>query len=462
MRRYLLLFTFLTYCTSIFAQEGHEIKVTIDGYEEETLTLAYHLANKQYIKETAQRQANNSFVFQGEEPLESGIYMLVFAPDNQTSEFLVDKDEQHFSLTLDYNNLESGVSSSGGENQIYFDYLLFLNEQRKEAAIIQNKHDTSLDEDDQEKKLEALDIKVSAYQKQLINDHPQSFTTAIIKGWQPLDYPEFDGSESERQTKAWRYTQKHWFDNIDLSDERLLRTPILFSKVDYFINKLQVQHPDTIIVAIDHVLKLMESSDEIYQFFVIHFLNEYAKSKIVGMDAIYVHIAEMYYTDGKAPWVEKEQLEKILDNATRLKPLLIGKTAPDIRLQDRNGPVYNLHDIQGAYTVLYFWDTDCEICKEKDTELQQVYNKFKHKGVKILAVCTNNKSELQQCWDYVDEEELNGWIHTTDPSDQNSISVTYDLRTSNPHTYLLDQDKTIISKRIDGTQLSEILERLTE
>ena len=61
------------------------------------------------------------------------------------------------------------------------------------------------------------------------------------------------------------YTREHYFDHIDLSDPRMLRTPFLFQRVDYYINKLQVRHPDTLAQAIDEVLRQMEPAEETYQ-----------------------------------------------------------------------------------------------------------------------------------------------------------------------------------------------------
>lgn len=341
MRLFSSLFLLLALCLPAFSQNGHEIKVSPKGYQEDVLYLVYHYGNKQYVKDTVYRQADNSFVFKSDEPLEPGNYMLLFAPDNQIFDFLIDKPEQHFSLSFDYDNMLETVelANSSDENKRFFGYLKFLAAQRKEVEAIQSEDSGSSDGDqvsaDQQKRLDAINTKVGAYQQKLITDHPDSFTAAIVKASLPIDYPDFEGTESEKQAKAWRHAQKHYFDNINLADDRLIRTALLHARVDYFVQKLQVQHPDTISATIDYLLSQMPTAGENYQYFVIHFLNQYAKSKVVGMDAVYVHMAEKYYTNGKAPWTEPEQLEKILDNAARLKPLLIGKTAPDLKLQKR-------------------------------------------------------------------------------------------------------------------------------
>ncbi|GAB5523032.1 MAG: hypothetical protein Roseis2KO_09040 [Roseivirga sp.] len=464
MRSLFSLLFLTSLCFPGLAQSGHEIKINLNGYEEDVLYLAYHLGNKQYVKDTSRRNADDSFVFEGDEPLDAGNYMLVLAPDNMTFEFLVGEHEQRFGISLDHDNMMETVELAGPskENELFFDYLKYLTERREEAKVIQGESSASSDgSDDQEQqqKLNALNEKVIAYQKKLITENPETLAAGIVKASMDINYPDVEGTESEKQFQLWRYAQKHFFDNIDLADERLLRTPMLHSKVDYYINKLQVQHPDTINQAIDQLLAQMKPSAEAYKFYVIHFLNEYAKSKIVGMDAVYVHMVEQYYTNGRAPWVEASQLEKILDNAARLKPLLIGKTAPNIELSGRDGKTFNLHDVEAEYTVLYFWRYDCDHCKESTPDLAKFHKEFKDKGVKMLAVCTKEASELEGCWAYADENELDGWILASGTPGQSLEKGPFHVQ-STPLIFVLDKNKVIKSKRLGASQLAEVMGRL--
>lgn len=455
----LLLLTSL--CFPGLSQSGYEIKINLNGYEEDVLYLAYHLGDKQYVRDTSRRTADNSFVFQGDEPLDAGNYMLVLAPDNTTFEFLIGENEQHFGLSLDHDNMMETVELTGKskENQVFFGYLKYLTERREEAKAIQSESSASSDgSDDQEQqqKLNALNDKVIAYQKKLITENPELLAAGIVKASMDIDYPDVDGTESEKQVKLWRYAQQHYFDNIDLADERLLRTPLLHGKVDYYINKLQIQHPDTLSLAIDQLLSQMKPAAETYKYYVIHFLNEYARSKTVGMDAVYVHMAEQYYTNGKASWLESDQLEKILDNAARLKPLLIGKTAPNIELADREGEAFNLHDVEAEYTVLYFWRYDCDHCKKSTPDLAKFYKEFEDKGVKMLAVCTKEANELEGCWAYADENKLDGWIMASRAPGQSLENGPFQVQ-STPLIFVLDKNKVIKSKRLGASQLAEVI-----
>ena len=449
---------------NLLAGNGYEIKVKIDGFKQDELYLAYHYGHKTYIKDTTQIKQNDHFIFSGDEALPGGVYMIVVPPNNHNFEILIDKNEQHFSLSTNIDDLTGSIQFQGNasDNQLFYEYLNFLSEHRPLADELNNKKENLKDQESEIKKidaeLEALNVKVQSYQNDLISKHPTSLSAAIIKSNMPVDLPEFKGSKEDIDYQKWRYMQKHYFDNINLSDSRLLRTPFLFSRIDTYVQKLQVQHPDTLAIAIDQILKTLEPAEESFKFYLIHFLNQYAQSKMVGMDAVYVHLVKNYYANGKAPWTEATQLNKILENAKTLEPLLIGKTAPDFKATKPDNSTINLHDINSEFTVLYFWRYDCGNCKKQSAELKTFYEQYKNKGVTILAICNKYTDEVEGCWKYMEEKELGDWIHTADPYNKAKISTIYNIK-STPQIYLLDKQKKILSKQISAFQLAEVLDR---
>lgn len=462
--RTLFFFFAILFCTSTWAQAGHDIKVTIKDYDQPELYLAYHLGDKQYIKDTVKIDSDGAFHFKGEETLEGGVYLVVMAPDNNFFQILIDDKNQHYALTTSKDNPAEHISfTNTTDNQLFYDYLAYINAQRPEAERM-NKELEAAGEAEKEALLKAqaaLNDKVLAYQQKMIKEHPKTLTAAIIRANLPFDTPEFEGDEQEQQLKRWRYTQKHYFDNIDLGDARLLRTPFLFGRIDYFINKLQVQHPDTLALAVDQVLEKLKPAQESFKFFLVHYLNEYAKSKIVGMDAAYVHLVDNYYKTGLASWTDEESLEKILESSDKLKPLLIGKIAPDILMQKKDGTKISLHDVKSEYTILYFWRYDCGHCKESTPHMKAFYEKFKDKGVTIFAICTKFTDEVGGCWDYVEDNGIQDWLHTVDPYHQSRFSKIYDIR-STPQIFVLDDKKEILSKRIGAEQLEELMDKIIE
>jgi peroxiredoxin len=444
---------------------GYEIKIQINGFKQKEIYMAYHLGEKQYIKDTIKQQADGSFLFKGDSPLESGIYLVVLPPDNNYFQLIIEKNDQYFSVTTDAADPSKNIQTKGSiENKLFYGYMNFLAEKRPQSEALNNRlkeEKDSLKMQELTDAIDKIDQEVEDFQFNFIQNNANTFTAAIIKANTPLKLPDFSGTEEEQQREAFYYNRDHYFDNLDLSDGRFLRTPFLFERINTYVSKLQVQVPDSLIKAIDLVLAKTKNASESYRYFAVHYLNEYANSKFVGMDAVYVHLAEKYYASGQAPWVDSTQLAKIVENAVSLKPILIGKTAPNIKMQLRDGSPVTLHDIKSPYIVLYFWRYDCGHCKESTPDIKAFYEEYKNKGVKIFAVCVKFNDEIGDCWKYVDENQLDGWIHAVDPYLRSKFYSLYNVKTT-PQIFILDKNKKIISKGIGAPQLKEVMGKIME
>lgn len=449
----------------VSAQAGYNIRVTINGYDQPELYLAYYLGDKQYIQDTVARSADGSYTFSGDEPLPGGMYLVVMAPDNNFFQILVDDQNQRFRVWADKTDPLKDTRFEGSlDNDLFYNYLRYLGEQRPKADELQKQIDaeTSVKKKERlEADLKALNEDVASYQRKVVANHANTLTAAIIRANMPADVPAFEGDEKEVEIKRWRWTQQHFFDQINLGDPRLLRTPFFFQRIDTYVQKLNVQHPDTLIWVVDEVLRRVQPAPETFKFYLVHFLNFYAQSKYVGMDAVYVHLVDTYYSKGMAPWVEEEQLQKIMDNANTLRPLLIGRIAPDLRLQRRDGTPVSLHEVKSPYTILYFWRYDCGHCKESTPIMKTFYENFKDKGVTMFSICTKTRDEIPGCWDYIDTNGIGDWLHTVDPYMRSRYNSIYDIR-STPQIYILDANKRILYKRVGAEQLEGIFNQLLE
>ncbi|MBI1223705.1 MAG: redoxin domain-containing protein [Bacteroidetes bacterium] len=478
MKQFLTLVTLLLAVPAIvFSQKvGYQIKVKIDGFDQKEAYLGYYFGDKQYLKDTAYVEADGKFYFEGNEKLAAGMYLIVLPPDNQFVQLLVDDDNQWFSVETKLSDLAGSIKVTGSEdNKRFYDYLKFISDRRPKADDLRKQLEEAKGDEKKKAKLEekikVLDEEVMGYQKDLVAKYPKSMTARVIKANMPLDPPKFEGEEKERDLKAFYWMREHWFDNLDLSDPKMVRTPFLFPKVNHYVEKMTVQHPDSIIISVDKVLKKMQPAEENFKFYLIHFLNEYAKANIVGMDAVYVHIAQKYYKTGLAPWTDEDQLKKIIENADRLDPLLIGKVAPNIEMQTQKGDKIWLHDFKSPLTVLFFWDPDCGHCKKAMPEMVKFAKDYKDKGVAVFSICTSlatrddegnlSLKEVDKCWSAIEERDMNVFFNTVDPYHRSRYKAVYDIKTT-PQIYVLDADKTILSKRLGADQLPEVIDHILQ
>jgi thiol-disulfide isomerase/thioredoxin len=256
----------------------------------------------------------------------------------------------------------------------------------------------------------------------------------------------------------WRFYKTHYWDNVDLNDDRLLRTPIFHNKLNYYYTKTLMQIPDSLIVEGDQFLSKMKPSTDLFKYSLVYMLNEMAKSKLMGFDAVYTHLVNKYYAKGYAPWVDSTQLYKIIERGRILEPLLIGKKARNLTLQDTTLKSYkSLYDVKADFTILAFWDPDCGHCKKEIPRLAEIYRKMKADkiSVEVFSPGIFDIAEFDKWTSFLRENNLN-WINVCDPYHQNNYRYEWDIQ-STPQLYILDKNKLIKAKRIGVENIEDFI-----
>ncbi len=460
-----LLFSLLA-VSATFAAKGHKIRVKLENYPEKELILGFYYGDKPYVKDTVTLGADGYFSFEADTLLPCGVYLLVLKPDNSFIQFAVPADDQDFTMTTDVKNSVEKMKFKGSDdNDIFYDYLRFLAKLRPEAdtlrAHLELVRKVVADSTRLANQLNDMDKQVKKFQADVLTKYPNTITAKIVRASIEPEAPEFKGDDKAVLLQKREWYRTHFFDNVDITDICLLRSPVMNPKIEQYIQKFTVQHPDSLIRAVDFVLSKLKPTPDNYKFYLIQLLNFYAKSNIVGMDAVYVHIAEEYYCKNGANWTKKEDLEKICDNAARLKPILIGKIAPNIIVKDRNDQPAELWKVDADYTVLFFWDPECGHCKKAAPFMVEFANKFKDRNVKVFAVCTAKGDKGPECWKSVEEKGFSDFLflNTYDPYLSSRYSSFYDVRVT-PQIFILGRNHEILMKRIGAEQLSEVMEQV--
>lgn len=460
----LLICGFLSFAGSADARSGYNITLELENFNEKEIILASYYGSSNKIVDTFPVNKKGIIELKGTEPLKGGSYLIILPPENKYFELVIDK-EQHFSLKCDINNPVETMKVKGSEeNRIYYEYLNYMASKRLEADVINKEMESAKTDEEKEKinaKKDVLDDDVTKYFNKLLEEYPHNIIALVIKAAKPpVKIPEELQGEEVDDTKRYLYYKQHYFDNFDLGDERLLRTNFFHKRVEYYMKNLTPQVPDSINVSVDYILKPMKKDGELFKYYLVHFLNKYAKSKIVGMDAVYVYIIRNYYQKGLASWTDEETLEKIIKTANELEPILIGKQAPNIRLKQKDGTPLAISDIETDYTILYFWDADCGHCKKASPDMIAFQDKFSKKGVTLLGICTEYRDEVKKCWETIDEREYN-WLNLVDPFLQSRYKTLYNIK-STPQIFVLDKNKKIIMKRIGAEQLNDVMDKIIE
>ena len=141
------------------------------------------------------------------------------------------------------------------ENKVFLAYIKYLGDNKTKAATLTQQRSTLKEDSEEYKKMtdeiQAISSEVLAYQKQLIADNSDKLVSKIVNMSLEVVVPDAPKDEAGNIIDSnfrFKYYRDHFFDNVDLKDDRLVNTPIFHNKIDtYFSKRMMIQHWDTVI-----------------------------------------------------------------------------------------------------------------------------------------------------------------------------------------------------------------------
>ncbi len=457
-------------------KEAFNISVTLKGFPNQKFYLGYYFGDKQYLRDSGSTDANGKISFKGDEPLEGGIYLIATAQKSLMFDFVV--TEQFFSLETDSSDFIKNMKVKGStENEVFFTYTRYTSVKGKRAYELdeQIKAAKAAKDTATQNKLEAEYRKITSdlmeYRKELMKAHPNVLLSKIFRIMTDIDIPE-----APRNAKGdiidsnfqYQYYYKHYFDNFDWADERIVRTPVFHGKLEGFMKRLTPQIPDSIIKSADIVLGKAAAGKENFKYCLFWITNHYETSQFMGMDKVFVHMVDNYYAKGKAFWADETVIAKMQDRANNLRNNLLGNKGPNLTMLDSSFVYHSLYNLRAKYTLLVFWDAGCGKCKEELPKLKKIFNEYNPAGKekptkpgtlpepKFFDIYGVSLTPNVEDWkSYLRENKL-PWLNVYDPSNETGFRRLYDIY-STPVLYILDENKKIIAKRISADQIQEII-----
>ena len=460
----ILLFAVLSLTVlSLSLGQGYKITVKVNGLSEDTLLLGYYYGKYQYVRDTVALDKFGKGVFETKDTVGGGIYFIVM-PNKNFIEFVLDK-EREFSIEADTADLVKSVKAKGSaDNTSWFAYKVFIADRGAKIDALGKTHKRLQDAGKEdsvkilEQQMKDINTEVADYKNKFIKNNPKSLVSRIFDCSREPEIPETPVLPNGRKdsTFAYRYFRAHFWDMYDFTDDRLLRTPIYHAKLDQYLTKVVPQIPDTLIAEIDVIIEKTRPNKEVFKYTVWYLTHYYETSQVMGMDAVFVFLADKVYRPGDAFWVSDNVNKKILEHADKLKPNLIGKVAPELILLGLDNQLISMHSIPATYTILYFWDPSCGHCKTETPKLVDYYNKVKDTmDMKVYSVCSD--TNLTAWRNYVTEKKMEAFINVNGTrTAKGNFHDLYDIF-STPVVYILDSKKRIIGKKIPVDQIANFL-----
>lgn len=459
---YLMMCLFMT--LNVNSQEKLAIDFSIDNYYNDTLLIAYYYGDRQLISDTLMNTKDDPiFHWRKDSLVYQGMYLAVTLPDREYIQFLVPESDQAFKVNTDAIDMSKMQIDGSEENTLFLNYVGFISKQKSEVedikARLNNPFSSEQEKLEAEAMLERVDETVANYIEQISDQHPNSITALILNSNKAIDFPEFEGTEQERKIKQYVYYKENYFESINTKHPAIFKTPILDQRFNYYLEKLTPNHPDSIITTVDYLLGLLETGSEPYRFYLSSYLTKYANSKIVGMDKVYVHIADKYYSPEKSPWIDEENLLLIKDNADDIRPVLLGNQVPDVMFYDEHNNPVKISDLDYTLLVLLFWAPDCGHCKKTMPDFVEFEEAYRDKDIKVLAVCTKHKEKTKTCWETIPEKNMTNFVNVADEFHRSRFKIKFNVKTT-PKVFVLDKERTILMKNIGIDQIPSVIDEL--
>jgi peroxiredoxin len=123
-----------------------------------------------------------------------------------------------------------------------------------------------------------------------------------------------------------------------------------------------------------------------------------------------------------------------------------GAQAPDFTLEALDGQAISLRDFKGKVVFLNFWATWCPPCKAEMPAMEQLYRKFKEKGLVVVAV--NQYDEKGKVMRFVAD---GGYTFPVPLDSEGVASDKYKVRFL-PITFIIDREGKLIGQVVGMRQ----------
>jgi thiol-disulfide isomerase/thioredoxin len=449
--------------------KGTNIKITVKGLENTKMILANYFGDKQYVKDTIEIDKKSMAWVHYDSLLPGGVYLAVFpALGNRYFEFII--NEPAFQLETDTLDLTGHLKVTGSEeNKLFYQDMKFLGEKRTQSDSLSKLYKAAKDPKDKDNyraQLTAIDKEVKAKRNDVISNNPNLFYTKLLLAMKDIDVPDAPRDSTGKikdSTWQWRYYKSHYWDYVDLKDDRLLRCPVFHTKLKTFMSQTVVQTPDSIIAGGEEVLSKTNYKNDMYRYILTYIFNEAANSKIMCFDEVYVYFGDKYFCHAEfTPWIDTTKRFKICDRVQRLKPVLCDKQAQRLILPADSTEMQwkSLYDIKAKYTILAFWDPDCGHCKKEIPVLSEAYHNLKKLGIDVEGYCPAiMEIEAYKDWiEFIKKNNLD-WINVCDAHRHSNFRFEWDIQ-STPQIYILDKNKVIKARRIGADQVEDFIRHL--
>ena len=431
-----------------------DFSIKIDGLQDGTSFLIGYYAENHFRTDSSVIK-NQTISFKNDEGFAQGVYY-VSLPTQEFLQIILSED-QKFEMTTSLDDLVANMRVKGStDNEILFDNLRYEAQYNPSfqdiSARMKKLSDKSSTEYKQlEKEKIALENERKNHLDEIFRKHKKSFFSQFKKsGQNPKVRSELSNDEM-----VYFYRNEFW-DNVDFSDRRLLRTPVIINKLKRYFKELTPQNPDSIFKYAQKLIDRTLAHPEYYRFFVNWVAIQYEPTKCTLMDpeSVFVNMIQNYFTRERAFWADSMEVFALHQRSNEMAQSLVGLKGPNVISTDPDGNEKSIYEMTADYIVVYLYNPTCEHCMKETPQLVSWYNQWKDKGRDVYAIAIDTNEEEWK--NYVKEKNMS-FTNVYDPTNR-SIYAKYYVDIT-PEVYVLNKERTIIGKNLKVNQINTIIDR---
>lgn len=201
------------------------------------------------------------------------------------------------------------------------------------------------------------------------------------------------------------------------------------------------------------------------QYVALRLYDHYMSSKVMGAEAVAIHIFDTWFLPGKVSMGDDMDLMAARVYAEFNRQSQIGMPAPELTMEAMGGDIVTLFpsgdNVKDRHSVLFFYDTDCAKCKMESILLSHLLEEEDY-PIDFYAIYTGDNRESWEA--YVAERfdfptGRTKVTHLWDPTLDSDFQRKYGILQT-PRMYLIRPDQVIKGRGLDTYALAMMLNEI--
>lgn len=409
----------------------------IDGYSFGKLHICEQFGEQSKIIETISTNANGEFLFNFTTQ-EIGLYR-IYSDNNEYFDII--HNGENIAVVTNIRNLRSSMKVlESQENQQLYAYLSQVELTEYKLGILRElvriyPEGAFLTQIEKELKAETA-IKNTCLDK-AIKQRTATFAQRYLSYFTDFKLNIADGLD-----KKMHFLQKHF----PMNDLELLNSNAYHHFVITYIKKYEPTEYEN--AARELLTYLQSGNSEIYDKMLDYVLTGFETME---------RFEELYRLSsdfGKSCSEASANLKTKIKNFTDLR---VGGKATDFEIETLAGEDISLSGMKSDYTLLIFWASWCETCKEEIPHIHQAKALFDRAKVDILAISLDEDKE--KLHNFLTDKQINLKVACDYQGWDGKIVNDYAVYAT-PTMYIIDKNLNIVAKPIGAEKLFGEVERL--